>query len=300
MIKAIRNFFNGVAFGITETIPGVSGGTIAIILGFYDELIKSVNHFRKDYKKSLKFLCPLLLGVAAGMLTFGSIINYLLANYSFPTMAFFIGLIMGIIPIIFTKIKEPKKRFNFKEILLIVIPIIILIIISNLKNLNGGADSVTNSAEIIEKMGVPFMLFIFFAGIIAAAALIIPGISGSFVLLLFGIYPLAAHTLSSIRVLFTDITNIQLIINICKVVIPLGIGIIIGGLSMARLIEKLLSNYHKIIYSVILGLLLGSVYSLFNDPMVFQSGISLPIIILGAETLFIGAVISYNLGKKRL
>ena len=296
MKKTVRNFFNGLAFGITETVPGVSGGTIALILGFYYELIRSVNHFRKDYKKSLNFLIPLLLGVAVGALAFSSIINFFLKNYSFPTMTFFIGLITGIIPAIYSKVKEPGKIFNVKEIILILLPIILLVLISNLK---GMADSVTDPAEVIKNIDVLFMVFIFFVGMMAAAALVIPGISGSFVMLLCGIYPLFTYTLSSVRILLADIANIELWLNICKVLGPLGIGIIIGGLSMARLIEKLLNNYTKIIYSVILGLLLGSVYALFNDPIVYQSGISLPIIILGAETLFFGAVISYNLGKRR-
>jgi putative membrane protein len=81
MIKMIRNFFNGLAFGITETIPGVSGGTIAIILGFYNELINFINHFTEDLKKYSKFFVPFALGLACGILMFSSIINYLLNNY---------------------------------------------------------------------------------------------------------------------------------------------------------------------------------------------------------------------------
>src|SRR5215510_6520550 len=98
MLKLVRNFLNGLAFGITETIPGVSAGTIAIILGFYFELIETVNHFTENIPKRLKFILPLVLGIIAGILLFSSIINYLLGNYSFPTMLFFIGLISGIIP----------------------------------------------------------------------------------------------------------------------------------------------------------------------------------------------------------
>lgn len=297
MKKAIRNFLNGAAFGIVETVPGVSGGTIAIILGFYYEVISTVNHFREDLKKSLKFLCPFILGAAVGVLTFISIINYLLEHYSFPTMSFFIGLIAGIIPVIFSKVKEPRQNFKFKEIMLIVIPILILVAISHLKGLVGsGADP----AETIKNIDVFYMIFIFFTGMLAAAALVIPGISGSFVMLLLGVYPLVSHTLSSVRILLSDITNVGIWLNIFKVAGPLAIGIIVGGLSMARLIEKLLNNYHKTVYLIIMGLLLGSFYALFNDPIIFRSGISVPVIILGAETLFIGAVISYNLGKKRL
>jgi len=295
MLKAVRNFFNGLAFGITETIPGVSGGTIAIILGFYFELIEAINHFTDNIPRRLGFLVPLILGVAAGVLLFSSIINFLLANYSFPTMLFFIGLIAGIIPHIFSKAKEDSRRFRFKEILLIAVPFLFLVTISFLKGV-----SVTDPAEVINNINVPFMLFIFFAGIIAAAALVIPGISGSFVLLLLGIYPLVIYSVSSIRFFLTGVSDTALLLNVCKVLIPLAIGVIIGGLSMVRLIEKLLKNHSKIVYSIILGLLFGSVCVLFKDPIVYRSGISAIIIVVGALTFSIGAVFSFKIGKKRL
>jgi putative membrane protein len=295
MIKEIRNFFKGLAFGITETVPGVSGGTIAIILGFYYELIQTVNHFTEDYRKHLRFVLPFLLGAAVGIITFSSIINYLLTNHSFPTMSFFIGLIVGIVPPIYLKVKEPARRFKPSEIALVLFPVLALMVISELKTV-----SVTNPAEVIKNIDISFMLYIFFAGIIAAMALVIPGVSGSFVLLLLGIYPLATYSLASIRYLLVDITNIELLLSIGKVLLPLGIGVIIGGLSMARLIERLLKNYYKITYLIILGLLLGSVYALFNEPIVFQSGTSVTILVIGSATFILGCVISFNLGKKHL
>ena len=295
MVKEIRNFLNGLAFGITEIVPGVSGGTIAIILGFYFELIETINHFRDNIRKSLGFLFPLAFGIAAGVILFSSIINFLLTNHSFQTMLFFIGLIAGIIPHIYSAVKEAGKSLNPKDILLILIPFLLLVVISFLKGV-----SVTNPADVIENITIPFMAFIFFAGIIAAAALVIPGISGSFVLLLLGIYPLAIYSVSSIRFLLADITNTALLLNICKVLAPLAIGVIIGGLSMVMLIEKLLKHHAKIVYSIILGLLLGSVCVLFKDPIVYKSGISPVIITIGAVTFLLGCFLSYKIGKGRL
>ena len=177
---------------------------------------------------------------------------------------------------------------------LIITPFLILFIVSNLRSsLGSGTD------EIMPAVDAWFMFFIFFVGILAAAALVIPGISGSFIFLLFGIYPLITNTISSVRILLGDITNAGLWLDICKVLGPLAVGIIIGGLCTARLIGKLLRDYYKITYSIILGLLLGSVYTLFNDPIIYKSGVSLPVMILGAEMIFIGAVISFVLGKKR-
>ena len=295
MPKGIVNFLNGLILGISQVVPGVSGGTIAIVLGVYFELIEAINHFTQDLKKHAKLLLPLLLGVVCGILLFSSIINFLLIHYSFPTMLFFIGLVAGIIPHIFAKVKEKGQKVKKGEVLLICVPFLVLLVISGLRS-----SSVADPVDIIERIDIPFMVFIFFSGILAAASLIIPGFSGSFVLLLLGIYPLAIYSLSNIRILLADITNITLLINICKVLLPLGIGIIIGGLSMAKLIEKLLRNHTKIIYSIILGLLFGSILILFREPMVYRSGISGIIIIIGVLSFSIAAIVSFYLGKKRL
>jgi putative membrane protein len=295
MTKEIRDFFNGVAFGITETVPGVSGGTIAVIFGFYDELIESINNFAKDRKKCLRFLLPVFLGTAAGILVFSSITHYLLTDHSFPTMAFFIGLIVGIVPLIYAKVKDPGRGFSPGEAALIACPILLLVVVSHLKGAAAANPEVT-----VANVDASFMAFIFFSGILAAAALVIPGISGSFVLLLLGVYPMAIYCISQIRFLLTDITNLPLMLSIAKVLIPLGIGVIIGGLATVRVIEKLLKNYYKIMYSIILGLLVGSVYSLFKDPIVYQSGINVPTIAAGALTFTGGCLASFNIGKKRL
>jgi putative membrane protein len=243
--KLIRNFFNGLAFGITETVPGVSGGTIAIILGFYYELIETVNHFTEDVKKYARFIIPLGIGMVTGLVLFSSIVRSLLTNHSLPTMLFFIGLIAGIIPLIYNKVREPLQQ-KPRRWGMVAGPVVLLVIITYLK---GAAD--VNFSNMYGNVSFPFMLFILVAGIVAAAALVIPGVSGSFVLLLIGIYPLVTHSVSEIPIWLTDIRNVSLLGNICKVLIPLGIGIIIGGLSMARLIENLLKNYHTIIYSIL-------------------------------------------------
>jgi putative membrane protein len=169
MLKVIRDFFNGLAFGITIPFPGVSGGTIALILGFYFELIETINHFTEDLPKRLKFLIPLIIGTVAGILLFSSVINFLMVRYSFPTMLFFIGLITGIIPHIYSQARAGSQRFRLSDFLLILIPFAVLLIIPCLKGV-----SVANPAEVIRNIGIPFMIFIFFAGMMAAAALIIP------------------------------------------------------------------------------------------------------------------------------
>ena len=296
MKKHLKNFLNGMAFGATETVPGVSGGTIAIILGFYDDLIRTINNFRKDKKNALRFLLPIAAGVAVGVLTLGYIINLMLEKYSFPTMSFFVGLIIGIIPLIFLKIKKPGKGLELNKIILIVVPMAFLFGITFLGELNFG-----DEASFIATMDVWFMLFIFVSGIVAAAALVIPGVSGSFVLLLIGIYPLATHCVSAIKDYISDIGNTALLVDICKVLVPLALGVAVGGITMVKLIERLLEKHHDTVYSVILGLLVGSVYVIFNNPIVTKSGMASDFIyVIAAGTLILGAVTSFFIGKKKL
>lgn len=296
MKNAIKNFFNGMAFGIVETVPGVSGGTIAIILGFYDKLIKSINDFKKDTKNSIKFLAPLAVGMIFGVLLFGKLIHRALKYFSLPTMLFFIGLIVGIIPLIYYKVvNADHHKIKLKEALLIIIPMLFLIGISHVKGLQIGAPE-----EFISNINFWTMLFLVLAGMVAAAALVIPGISGSFVLLLIGVYPVAIATIDSISVYLNNMANTALLLDICKVAGPLGLGIIIGGLLMVRLIENLLENHHKTIYSIILGLLIGSIYALFRNDIVYQSGVNTMLICISVVTFAVGCITSYMFGRKKL
>ena len=294
MLKTIRRLLNGLAFGVTETVPGVSGGTIAIILGFYDELIGAINNFRKEPKRYLKILLPILAGVIVGFIAFSGVMHYLLTYHTLPTMTFFVGLIVGIIPIIFRKVKEPSGGLKSGRVAMIGLPALLVIVLAGLKGVE-----IRDPVDVIAAIDFPYMLFLVLAGAIAAMALVIPGISGSFVLLLIGIYPLAMYSISTVRLLITEPSG-ELVTDICKVLVPLGIGIIIGGLTMCRIIEGLLEKHYTVAYSIILGLLLGSVYALLRQQLLAQSGMEAVTVVIAVITCAAGCLLSYNLGKKRL
>jgi putative membrane protein len=226
-------------------------------------------------------------------------------------MMFFIGLLVGVIPLIYSRAKhsdsdsnadsdresEFVRKFKFfkqREIIIIIMPLLVMIIIANVK-----PDAAVNPAEVISGMGVPYMFFVFFSGIITAAALVIPGLSGAFILLLMGAYHVVIYSISSAGNFLADITNISLLLDICKVLLPFGIGAIIGVLAMARLIEKLLKDYTQTVYLIILGLMLGSVYALCKDPIVFQSGMSVITAVIGSFTFLSGCALAFFMGKKR-
>ncbi|MCL2164929.1 MAG: DUF368 domain-containing protein [Oscillospiraceae bacterium] len=296
ILKDVRNVVNGVAVALAMVIPGVSGATIAIILGFYDELLAAINHFTENSRKHLRFLLPFSLGIVAGIVGFSSILDNLLTNFPFPTMLFFIGLLVGVLPIIYSKTEVRSVReLKPGKIALIAIPCIVLIIISYLK-----PGVIENPADIINSIDAQFIAYILLSGIFASAALIIPGLSGSFILLLMGNYHIVIYSVSSARFLLTDISNIPLLLDICKVVVPFGIGVVIGGLIMARVIERLMRDYSRAVYLAILGLILGSIYALINEPVILQKGISGMAIVAGIITLLSGCSIAYFIGKKQM
>ena len=295
MISRVKVFLFGIVFGITQTVPGVSGGTVAIMLGFYETLLESVNHFREDWRRHIRFLIMLFGGTAAGIVAFSSVVTWLLAKFPSPIMLFFIGLIIGIVPLTYAKAKSRGGRLSMKGMLYILIPALALMATAHMR-----APQNTAPAEVISNIGIPYMLFLFAAGVVCAAAMVIPGVSGSFILLLMGAYNTVMYSVSSIRHLLADFTDIYLMLDICKVLIPFGIGVIIGAVSMVRLAEMLLKRYEKQSFCVITGLLAGSVYVLLRNPGVLHSGISVAGIIIGGAALILGAVISFLIGKRRI
>jgi len=294
MLKHIRNFLNGAVYGTTLIIPGVSATIFAIIMGFYDELIYTMNHFREDYRKNTRYFLVFLFGVAAGTVAFSSVVLFLLTNFTFPTMMLFMGLLVGIIPYVYSKTKDATSKIAPREIVLAIIGFIVLVALSL-----GFDTPVVDPAEAIAAMNFTHVVFIFLAGLINGATLVIPGLSGAFILLIMGLYPLVIFSVSSIAVYLGDVRNVSLLWDIFIVLAPFGTGALIGLLGMARLIEKMMNRFPKSVYAVILGLLFGSVVALIHNPMVNQSLTSTALIAVGVITFCAGAVAAFLLGKKQ-
>jgi putative membrane protein len=290
MLKDLRNFLNGAVYGITLIIPGVSATILAVILGFYDELIYTVNHFRENYRKNTRYLGAFLLGIAAGAVIFSFIVIFLLENYAFPAMLFFIGLLAGIIPFVFSKTKGAAPRIALREIVLGLFSLLILPALSFGITTGNFAASTGNPT---------ITLYVFFAGIINGATLVIPGLSGAFILLVMGLYPLVISSVSSIGVFIGGFGDISLLRDISIVLLPFGIGALFGCLGMARLMEKLTRYYCEAVYAVILGLILGSIITLIHDQIINFSDISIISLIAGAITFCTGCATAYTLGRKQ-
>ncbi|MCL2225719.1 MAG: DUF368 domain-containing protein [Defluviitaleaceae bacterium] len=290
-------FLKGIAVGGANVMPGVSGATLAVIFRIYDRLIESINNLFSDMKESLKFLIPIGLGMVVGILAVGEAIDFLLVRFSMQTGGFIAGLMAGSLPFIYSQciLEEDGKRD--KRYILFAVAAAAFIILITLLAPEGDRDAVFEGAT----FNAALAAHLFIGGLFAAAAMVVPGVSGAMVLMLLGLFPIAMHTITNIREYLMSPTNLELLTPILAVVIPLGIGIVAGILLGSKLIAILLKKFHSQTYFVILGLVFGTIFVIFNDPATYQSHESVtPLLIAFTAITFIcGAATSLLLGKRK-
>lgn len=262
------NFFKGIVVGIATLVPGVSGGTMAVILGIYDDLIHSISSFFKDWKKNLIFLMQVGLGGLLGIGLFSKILETALNTYPSIMRFFFIGVIFGGVPVLYKKSTEGKK--DIKDILFLIIGFIIVLVMSI---------EPTATTTLATEKGIMSMIFLFIAGIIIAIALILPGISASFMLLTLGLYNIFLNAINTKNIAF---------------LIPIGLGIVLGTLGTARTIENLLKKQPRKTYMLILGFVLGSLIPVFPG---IPQGLT---IVPSVMALIVGFLLINWISKKEL
>lgn len=234
-----KNIYRGFLMGISDLIPGVSGGTIAFLLGIYDQLLTSISgFFSREWKKHLGFLIPLAIGMGATILVFSRVIDYLLKHYEQPTHFFFLGLIVGVIPFI-TKQAGVKKNFKAGHYLLLIIVALLL-----------AATVFIKPAEVtvITSLSFQNVLGLFFAGWLGSMAMLLPGVSGSFVLLLLGVYSTVISALSTLNL---------------PIIIIVGAGVAVGFIVSSKAIHYLLHNFTHSMFAIIIGLIIGSIVVIY-------------------------------------
>lgn len=273
IILIIKGFF----FGIANIIPGVSGGTLALTMGVYEDLIESISHFFKDIKKSLSFLIVFGIGAALSILLMSKVISTSLEKFPFPTTLFFIGLILGGIPLLTRKVRKQKaKPFN---ILLFLITFGIIIAMAFMQE---GSNVVS-----LAKVSPTMMLLLFLVGMVAAATMVIPGVSGSFVLMLLGFYQPIVATISKL-------TDFSILGHNFAILIPFGLGVVIGIILVAKLIEFLFNKYEISTYYAILGFVVASIITL--GATLLGTGFSNIEVIIGIAVFILATIIGYKLG----
>ncbi len=270
----------GIVLGISFILPGVSGGVLSVVMGIYDKLIEAVSHFYESwasFKKYFNFLFFLGIGGIISVLVLTNVIEVALDKMPVITILIFVGLIVGGVPQLFNII---KKDVSFGNILLMFIGIGLLVIMSVT---TGGA-----SNQIIDTSFIS-MLKMFGVGILASATIVIPGVSGSFLLMVMGYYEPLLKIINEI----TSLTNLY---NNVVVMIPFGIGLVIGAIVIAKLIDFCLNKYPIKTYYVIIGFVVASIIEVFMS--VFEYSYTLMTMIIGLILMVMSAVIVYVFFEK--
>lgn len=272
------NFVRGVIIGLANIIPGISGATLAVSLGLYENIIDALGSFFKNKSKSFYFLLPICLGILIGVLSSSRLIDFCINKYYVQTIMFFIGLILGGMKLY---VKKMSNTFNFKSILISLF-VSGLVILSSL--LIPKVSSV--SFESITVVGLIVLLLV---GILCGAIMIVPGISGAMMLIVVGYYEPLIDVLSDIMS-FRDLG-----INLLMVFIFV-IGFLIGMFTIAQLIYKYFKKYEVKFRFVVLGLIFSSIIVLLLQIESFN--ISLLSIISCFIILCWGYLLAINIDKE--
>lgn len=274
MRDILKLMIKGGFIGIANIIPGVSGGTMAVVLGIYEDLIEAIGNFitRKEKRKEyLLFLLKVFVGAGISIVIFSWLMDYLLTYYESFTYLFFIGLIAGSIPAIYKT--HPNMELNVASAITFLAGFGLVIFLSvSVPEQHVDGTKVVVSSTNLWKSGI-----LFFAGILSGGSMIVPGISGSFILVLLGQYHTvirAVKNFNIVRLLF------------------LGAGIAIGIWVFAKLMDILLKKYPKETFYFILGLVCASLYPIFPTlpELLYQKMIAFSIAL-------IAAAVSYKLGE---
>ncbi len=269
----------GMIIGVANIIPGVSGGTLMITLGIYEEVIDTISHFFKNFKKNLKFIIPLGIGMVISILLLSKVISFCLEKYPFPTTFFFIGLILGGIPLLWNKSKAARGKLSNWLVFIITFGIVLLF--AFLKS--------DNYAVTLDNLNILDYSKLLIIGMISAATMVIPGISGSFVLMLLGYYEPIVNTIK-------NLTDFSLLGHNLLILIPFGIGIVVGIVLVAKLIEYLLSRYPIKTYYGVLGFVTSSIVAIIMPVLSVSPGIIE--VICSLVLVIVGCFVAYKLGGK--
>ena len=269
-MEIIRLTCIGIVLGLTAVIPGISVATIAVVCNVYDNLIGIITLNVKKIISHWKFLLPLFVGGVIGIIAFSKIITLLFAIYPVPTYWFFIGVILGSLPLVYRRAKrQDSALLSGKSIICCILALALMVLMALMRP---AGEAVLYTALTPWLFGM-----LFFGGFLAALAMIIPGISGSFLLLIIGLYRTIVQSVS--------VFNIPLMA-------PVALGALVGLLAGAAFVRFLISKVPFETYGAVLGLVAGSVFVLFPGGM--GNGI---IVIFSILCLLGGSALSFFTGR---
>ena len=254
----ILNFIRGFCMALADSVPGVSGGTVAFILGFYDSFVNALHNLISKDKikrlKALKYLSKIGIGWVVGFILSVLFITSIFEKNIYEINSLFLGFIIASIPLI---IKSERKILieNKRNIIYLIIGITVVVLMTYFNPVKGSNQSLSLK---LDNLNIIFMIYIFVSGLIAISAMVLPGISGSTILLIFGLY---APILNSVKEI------IRLNFEYLPAIIIFCCGILSGVLLTVRTVRYLLRTYRSQTIYCIIGLMIGSMYSVIMGPM---------------------------------
>ena len=254
MKKFIVTALQGLCMALADSVPGVSGGTVAFILGYYEKFINSLNALvskDSDKKEALKFLGKLGVGWAIGLILASLVLSSVFETHIYAISSLFIGFILFAIPSIIKEEKDTLKG-KYQYLIFTAIGIAVVALLTYFNPTSGGGISVD-----INSLNIGICIYAFVVGMVAISAMILPGISGSTILLIFGLY---IPIINSIK----EVLHLQL--EYLPILIVFGFGVLAGIALIIKLVKKALDKYRtQTIYTVI-GLMIGSLYAIVMGP----------------------------------
>lgn len=281
----IMNLIRGFCMALADSVPGVSGGTVAFLLGFYDKFISSIDDLisgnMQKKKEALIFLIKLGIGWIIGFVSAVSVLASIFDTKIYEISSLFMGFILFAIPLV---IKEEKKSMIFKPSTIAagIAGVAIVALITYFNPMSGQGTSINLSV-----LNIGLIIYVFIAAMFAISAMVLPGISGSTLLLIFGLYvPIISAVKSVITFDFAYL----------PILIVFALGILTGAASVVRIIKWALDKHRPIMIFLIIGMMIGSFYAIIMGPMTLET----PKDPLSFETFsilwfVIGGVIIYGL-----
>lgn len=268
IINLIINMFNGFCMALADSVPGVSGGTVAFLLGFYDDFINSLGNLMKRDKKGIKeinnqnkknaliFLIKLGLGWGIGFISAVLVLSSVFETQIYNVSSLFIGFIIFAIPVVIMEEKACLKD-NLKYLFFIIIGALVVSLITYFNPVSGGESGVD-----LTQMNIGLAIYIFIVAMVAISAMVLPGISGSTLLLIFGLYmPIMTGIKEVLHLNFAYL----------PAVIIFGLGVLTGIILIIKLIQKCLEKFRSQTIYFIIGLMIASIYSIIVGPTTLEN-----------------------------
>lgn len=281
----LKKLLQGIVIGVANIIPGVSGGTMMAAMGIYDKLIHSITHLKKELKESLRFLLPIFIGVGIAIVVVARILEMCFAAFPIQTNLLFCGLIAGSLPFICNHVKGKSITLGMILSFFVFFAIVIAMVLMG-ENEGNAADVSFSVVNVVKLFGI---------GIVAAATMVVPGVSGSMMLMILGYYNTILECINDTVAALTAF-DIPGVMENVLVLIPFGIGVVIGIFLIAKIIEFIFQRAETHAYWAIIGLISASPIAILWKTD--WSRFSLPAVVTGVAAFGLGWFVASKLGEE--